>query len=374
MKTSRLSLLFIVLLLAMPAAGSTVAAYANPGELSVFDHMLLHEFDEAVITTDLAALLGDRQSEPEYQPADLLLTNKEGQMLSWEVELKTRGKYRRRVCDFAPLKLNFSKSQLRSAGLADYDKYKLVTHCEDERYLGETALLKEFATYQMYQALTPNSYRVHLLRVRYVDSKGEHPTVRRYAFLLESTAQLEDRLEMKECEDCLGVGPEQVNREAENIHAVFQYMIGNADFSLTMNRNLKLLGEESGKGGVIPIGYDFDFSGMVSANYAVSAPHLGQTRIGDRVFLGLEADDALIEKTLARFEAKRSELLAIIRQQREMSSQARSEMRAYLTSFFEHLEELRRSGSQPRTYYQLRQTAPNVVPAGADPLHYGVRK
>lgn len=373
MKTCRLNLLLALILLVFPALAGAATGGDQLAASSIFDHMVDYGYDEAVITTDLAALMADRKGEPTYQAADLLLTNKEGQMMSWEIEVKPRGKYRRRICDFTPLKLNFSKSQLRASGLSDHDKYKLVTHCEEERAAAEAALLKEFTAYQMYNALTPHSYRVHLLRIRYVDSKGELPTVRRYAFILESTKQLEDRLGLEECEDCLGVQPDQLNREAESMHAVFQYMIGNADFNLSMVRNLKLLGNGSSQG-LIPVGYDFDFSGLVMANYAVAASHLGQTQIGDRVFLGLQVDDATIEATLATVESQRDELFQIIRDQRALTGQARAEMRIYLKSFFEHLEELRAQAGTKRTYAQLRQTAPDVVPAGADPSDYGVRK
>eukprot|EP00903_Cladosiphon_okamuranus_P000088 g88.t1 len=254
---------------------NTLAGAATGGDQlaasSIFDHMIEYGYDEAVITTDLAALMADRKGEPTYQAADLLLTNKEGQMMSWEIEVKPR------------------------------------------------------------------------------DSKGELPTVRRYAFLLESTKQLEDRLGLEECEDCLGVQPDQLNREAESMHAVFQYMIGNADFNLSMIRNLKLLGNGSSQG-LIPVGYDFDFSGLVMANYAVAASHLGQTQIGDRVFLGLQVDDATIEATLATVESRRDELFQIIRNQRALTGQARAEMRIYLKSFFEHLEELRAQAGTKRTF------------------------
>ncbi len=362
---------FWLLALAPALAGAQVTGDENDNR-SIFDYLIEEEYTEAVITTDLAKLLADRQGETEYQAADLLLTSESGQMMSWEIEVKTRGKYRRRVCDFAPIKLNFSKSQLRAAGFNDFDKYKLVTHCDEDRYSGETAVLKEYAAYKLYEALTPNSYRTQVLRIRYVDSEGNLPSVRRYAFLIESDAQVEQRLQREECEECLGVAPEQLDREAENLHAVFQYMIGNVDFNLAMSRNLKLFGSER-VGGLVPIAYDFDFSGLVAADYAIPATHLGQSTIGDRVFLGLQVEDSLMESTLAKFEEHRSTFFQIIRQERRLSSQARYEMRTYLNSFFDHLQELRKAGSK-RTYAQLRSTSPDIVPAGARPEHYGVRR
>lgn len=365
--------MYFWLMTIIPALLGAQDRTAIDADISIFDFLIEEEYTEAVITTDLSRLLADRQGEPEYQHADLLLTNESGQMMSWEIEVKTRGKYRRRVCDFAPLKLNFSKSQLKASGFNNFDKYKLVTHCEDDRNSSETAVLKEYTAYQLYEALSPNSYRTHVLRIRYVDSEGQLPSVRRYAFLIESDAQVEQRLQMKECEDCLGTTAEQLDREAENIHAVFQYMIGNVDFNLAMSRNLKLFGVGR-EGGLIPVGYDFDFSGLVRAGYAIPANHLGQTTIGDRVFLGLQVQDSLMESTLAKFEERKSEFFQIIRQERRLNSQARYEMRSYLTSFFDHLEELRKTANSKRTYAQMRSSTPDVVPAGARPEDYGVRR
>ena len=307
MKTSLRSFTRLLFLLVICGIRSVTLSAQQTGSSSIFDYMIENGYDEAVITTDLSQLLIDRSAEPTYQNADLLLTNKEGQMESWEIEVKTRGKFRRRTCDFVPLKLNFSKSQLRAAGLADFDKYKLVTHCEEVRFKAEAALLKEYTAYQMYQTLTPNSYRVHLLRVRYVDSAGNLPTVRRHAFLIESDKQLEQRLGLTECEDCLAIAPSQFDVEAENMHAVFQYMIGNADFNISMLRNVKLFQNER-NGKYIPIAYDFDFSGLVAAGYAIPSVELGQKVIGDRVFVGFQVEDRLIERTLAHFDQKQDNI------------------------------------------------------------------
>lgn len=80
-----------------------------------------------------------------------------------------------------------------------------------------------------------------------------------------------------------------------------------------------------------------------------------------------------MESTLAKFEEHRSTFFQIIRQERRLTSQGRYEMRTYLNDFFDHLQELRKASSK-RTYAQLRSSSPDIVPAGARPEHYGVRR
>jgi hypothetical protein len=335
--------------------------------MSVFDYLATQEISEVTITTDLTHLL--ELEGKEDQKAVLSFINAADELEAWDIKLSARGKFRLRICEFPPLKLNFSKDDLSNRGFADFDKYKLVTHCQENRQEAKEAVLREYTTYQMYNALTPASYETFLLSIDYVDSEGKVGSERRYAFLLESTEELEARLAAKECENCLGYTPDKVELPTENLMAVFQYMIGNTDFNLSMSRNLKLFNTDSGK--VLPVAYDFDFSGMVGAPYAIPARELGQTTIKDRVFLGFQVTDEQMEETLAYFEQKRATLELIIKNQRLLSTTARQEMRSYLKEFYDHLTDLREIGSI-RTYSQMRQTAPEVVPAGAKPENYGV--
>ncbi|MGH1436349.1 MAG: hypothetical protein ACRBG0_18020 [Lewinella sp.] len=337
--------------------------------MSVFDYLAVQDVSEVTITTDLTNLL-ELQGE-EDQKAVLSFVNSENVTEEWDIKVSARGKFRRRVCEFPPIKLDFSKGDLKNRGFAEFDKYKVVTHCQENRREAKEAVLREYTTYQLYNALTPSSYEAYLLQINYVDSKGEVNNLRRYAFILESTQELAARLAVKECEDCRGYTPDQVELPAENMLAVFQYMIGNTDFNLSMVRNLKLFSNSEGK--AIPVAYDFDFSAMVSVPYAIPARELGQTSIEDRVFLGFQVADQLMEETLAHFEKTREELEQIIKSQRALSSAARLEMRTYLDEFYAHLTDLRELG-KVRTYSQMRQTAPLVVPAGAKPEDYGVRR
>jgi hypothetical protein len=349
------------------------AVEANAYLPSWLEHLTAGEVETIELHTDLEALLQRESTNDEYQDATITYTDKSDQVFNWNLGIKPRGKYRRRVCDFPPLKLNFSKKELRTSGLAEFDKFKLVTHCSDDRLASKEAVIKEYLTYQLYQELSPNSFRVHLLRIRYVDTKGKLASFQRYGIIIESEKELERRLNAVECEDCFVTEPSAIDASAENKLAVFQYMIGNTDFSVAQGRNLKYFTLNNG-GPLLPVPYDFDFAALVAPSYAVPTRHLGQQKLTDRVYLGFVVSDSLMEQTLTVFEAKREKFLDIIGQEKRLSLTARSEMRLYINDFFTTIDTLKQHANGKRTYYQLRQSAPEIVPDGGNPVHYGISR
>ena len=61
--------------------------------------------------------------------------------------------------------------------------------------------------------------------------------------------------------------------------SIFQYMIGNLDWSVLKSHNIALFRREDGT--IIPLPFDFDYSGLVNAEYAVppKALHLYSIRV-----------------------------------------------------------------------------------------------
>jgi hypothetical protein len=67
--------------------------------------------------------------------------------------------------------------------------------------------------------------------------------------------------------------------------AVFQYLIGNTDWSVPFQHNIKLLAPDSNTiPSVVP--YDFDHAGIVEAPYAYPAEELQLKSVRDRRFRG----------------------------------------------------------------------------------------
>ncbi|WP_020535793.1 hypothetical protein [Lewinella cohaerens] len=358
-------LIAIALLLSV----QTVQAQLSPGT-SIFDLLTGEEIKEVTLRTDLVNLLSSTDQEASYQPATFSFTSGQGGAQTWDLKVKARGKFRRQVCDFPPLKLNFSKTALFNRGLADHDKLKLVTHCTDDKNVGNEKVMQEYLAYKLYQELNPYSYRVQLVSIQYIDDSGRLNGFRRLGFLIESTSELEARLNGEECEDCTYQPVTAFDTKASGMHAMFQYLIGNSDYSVPVMRNIKLI-RRSVDGKLVPVGYDFDFAGFVDAPYAIPANHLGQITIRQRIYLGTLADDEEMQEILEVFLRKKEQLLKIIQDFRPLPSSKRFELKEYLLTFYDQIEMIE-SGGYKDVYSHLRQEHPLAIPDGGAAADYGL--
>jgi len=303
---------------------------------SVFDQLFLLSEDvlEFSLTTDLQNLIVNKATN-EYQKAFIEINDKSGNTISHKLKVKPRGKYRRRICDFPPLKLNFSKSELIQKGLnPEFDKLKLVTHCTDNEADAKDNVLREYLTYQIYNKLTDNSFRTKLVKIKYVDLHNSSETIVRYGFLIEDTDEMAMRLNGEIC-DCHGIKSEMIARTPYNLSAMFQYMIGNEDWNSEMLRNVKAVKLfTGGTGNNIIVPYDFDFSGIVDAPYAIPDPDLRHYSVKQRHFFGEFADQNELEAMSNHFLSKKKEILRTVKEFKILSLNSRLEIDSYLKEFF----------------------------------------
>ncbi len=301
---------------------------------TLFDQLNYQEVVDLHLAFDFEQLEENRKND-DYQDAYLSFTRADQQIDKLELKVRVRGKYRRHICDFPPLMLNFDKGELEERGLKKDDKLKLVTHCMDSKEAEEN-ILREYLTYQLYSIITPLSYRTQLVKVVYQDTKSKRKT-KGWGILLEDEETIEDRLDGKVCDTCYSVP--KIAFEQQNLHiaSVFQYMVGNADWSVPMIRNLKLINcQKEGKFYVVP--YDFDFCGLVNAGYAVPNQDYQLSSVQDRVFLGLAESDQELHQCFDFFRSKKPELLAYVDQFELLSKRSRKEITLYIESFYEDLE------------------------------------
>src|SRR6185436_20423697 len=104
---------------------------------------------EIRVTTDLKTLMDDRDSlKATDHPGTLSYVDASGQKLSLDVQLKTRGHWRRQKknCDFAPIKVDFPKAKDQPAGsvFAGQGDMKLITHCRTKDNTFEQYVLREY--------------------------------------------------------------------------------------------------------------------------------------------------------------------------------------------------------------------------------------
>ena len=322
-----------LIILVIGLTGWTEAFASGPvSGKGIFELLSYQEVVPVTLSFDIEALTGDRRNDEDHN-AKLSFTDKRGDIQEWDIELSLRGNFRRIKCsEMPPLKIKFKKKDLEAAGLAPFNDMKLVTYCvEDEKAARET-LLKEYLIYKLYNQITIASYRVQLLDIEYKDvNTGE--TRKQMGFLIEDTAQLRDRLGADKSENERIINPEEFHTKYRKTVAVFEYRIGNADWILTSAKNVKYIVKDTV---VIPVPYDFDFSALVDAPYALFVGTKGQSSFYDRVYLGFEREYDDLERTINAFSRKKEALYQTIRTFKHLKPASRQEMIDYLDTFFEN--------------------------------------
>lgn len=272
----------------------------------------------------------------EYLPATLKVFEGKKDYSTWNIRIKARGKYRRRICDFPPIKMKFKKDDLEEQGLKRHNDFKLVTHCVDDRS-GKENVLREYLAYQLYPIYSDKFFRTQLVKIKYDDTESGKKFTR-IGMIIEDEETMEKRLNGKVCDDCFSVPKEKFDLSNIHINALFQYMIGNSDWSIAMNRNLKLLEmDDSKKFCAVP--YDFDFSGLVNASYALPNTDYGLKTVRERVFLGQCDDVKEILPYIDHFLDKKQEAFNMVQNFKLINGASRRDILEYLESFYASLED-----------------------------------
>ncbi len=293
-------------------------------------------FTEIRVKTDMAQLIENKKTSDKYQDGKFTFERSKKVTQTLPVKIKCRGRYRRMKCDFPPLKLKFKKNDLAAHGLNEFNELKLVTHCINEKEKSKDLILREYLVYKLYNILTPGSFRAQLVKVNYLNTKKKPKKIKGWGILVEDSDELAYRMGGKKYNK-MGIPPEYFNKEQEKITALFNYMIGNADWSLMMSRNVEFIKFSETDIAVVP--YDFDFAGLVNAPYALPNSDLGQKTIKDRIYLGAEAPAAEMRPVFQHFIKNKDALMATIDSNPLLKANSKEDMKAYLQSFFDLIED-----------------------------------
>lgn len=311
---------------------------ANTGEQQInsfFNYLYTNEAIELSLTTDINQLIETKKEEI-YQPATFQFIDKEGMEQKYEIELRTRGKSRRRICEIPPIKLKFKKEELLKAGFVKHNGFKLVLPCNKEKKSKEY-ILKEFLGYKMFNELTNQSFRVQLLKIKLFDKKNSELFYEGFGFIIESYAELSKRLNGKKSE-LYNLQPEDCDLAHLSLVSLFQYMIGNTDWKIQLNHNIKTVEYENDKKKT-PIPYDFDYSGLVNAFYAKPNPNYPrQISVRDRIFLGTYNTEASLTQAVEQLKAIKPKIESIYKDCNYSDSKTKKEIGQYLKSFFKEID------------------------------------
>ena len=256
------------------------------------------------------------------------------------VSLELRGLTRRTadICDFPPLRVNFTQHPPATSLFAGQTRLKLVTHCRNSASFQQHVLL-EYAAYQMYNVLTPRSFRVRLANINYQDGSGR-PIISRVGFFIEETRDVARRNGTHEVRAGERIPVAHLSPADAARSALFEHMIGNHDWSMRAGpvgdeccHNFKLIGV-SAPGATIPVPYDFDYSGLVGAPYATPPDQLGISDVRQRFFRGYCIHNAHAVAAAQQMRQARPQLLAALAQVPGLAEGTRRNATNYLERFF----------------------------------------
>jgi hypothetical protein len=289
------------------------------------------------LTGDFKTINKDRRPESTARyPGILSVTDDKGREQTIKVTLSPRGHFRRmaRNCAFVPLRIEFAGGETAGTIFEGQTTLKLGTHCQDDKAF-EQYTLREYLTYPLYNLVTSQAFRARLARGTYVDEKSGKSMTTRNAIFIEHENDLARRMggrivELPRTEF------KDFHAETLNTMMLFEYMIGNTDFSLYANHNVRFVQDPSRT--LYPVPYDFDLSGLVHAPYAIPDRRFGIRSVLDRLYRGPCRSVDEMEAAAAQFRAKKGEMIALIEGTNEMDSAMRGEMKSYLEEFFRAIE------------------------------------
>jgi hypothetical protein len=260
------------------------------------------------LVADFRALAGQRDTvNPKRYPLAVSYTGADGKPVTVRGQITTRGHFRlkRGTCYFPPLRLVFPDTGTRGTLFARQRGLKLVTHCRDTY---EQHVLREYLAYRAHNLITPLSFRPRLARVRYVESRDTTRVAERWAFLLESERELAERVGGKLLDEQRGALFEHLADAAPPQLALWEYFIGNTDWSLAALHNVRLVATDTG---TFAVPYDFDFSGLVDTPYSAPDARLPIRSVRERLWRGPCLSAAAIAPVLARYVAQRDAIRAL---------------------------------------------------------------
>lgn len=274
-----------------------------------------------------------------YIATNLSFKKKDGSWDSLEVEIRARGNFRKNNCYYTPVKLKIKKSIAKTTIFKGNKKLKLVIPCKIDKESNDN-VIKEYLAYKLYEYISPYNFKTRLVNVEYDELRGKKIKAHKLkGFLIEDDKEVADRHNAKILEQ--SVHP--LNQEPIICvkHAIFQYMIGNTDFSTAYQHNAKLMYKDKQ---MFPIPYDFDMSGLVNPSYSsLTAPHLERMNISsvkERKYRGFKRDISIFNQAKDDYLSIKPEIIESISSLKPLfdSSKEYNRIQTYILDFYKILE------------------------------------
>jgi hypothetical protein len=298
--------------------------------------------DESIIEMSLVAdfkKLIKEKLDPNFKtnflPATITCLFPDSSKITEQIEIRPRGEFRREECYLPSIMLNFKTAA--AVKLKKLGRMKLVWPCSSTTS-DEQLVLKEYLVYKMYNLITEKSFRVRLVKLAYRDVKDKLKPQDAYAFFIEDTDEMAARNKCIEIQS-VRFHTEATERKQTTLVAIFQYMIGNTDWSVPLYRNIKLMQDKKdNKSMPFLVPYDFDYSGMVNARYAVPPPELPISTVQQRLYRGFPRSFTELDAALKIFRNQKQAIDSLIQHFEPLNKNNKKEMIKYLDEFYSIIE------------------------------------
>ena len=333
----------LFILCAMIIASSVVLAETR--EPLLFDS---HARLELTIAVNFDTLCRPSETpDCEYRPTVLEYRDAAGHQRSVPVSIRRRDGWRalQTNCQVPTLFVRFSEQDTAGTPFEGQSSLALTSHCgkgvspenipsrslpsEFERYV-----INEYLGYRIYNQVTDVSLRVKLVRITYANLDNPRLDITRDAFFSEHFDSLAKRFDATLL-PAQSFDPEKLDIHAADKIALFQYMIGNTDWSIPMQDNIILL--QFPNDTHVPVIYDLDMSGLVSAHYAVPAPRLPINTVKQRFYMGYCHPDTDWDALFAQFTGMQKTIWSMLADTPGLGRGDQRMSGAYMDSFFKIL-------------------------------------
>ncbi len=324
---------------------------ADSADSRLFDS---HSVLKLTLPVNFKTLCRPREtSDCDFTPTKLEIEDEDGATQSIPIEIRTRGGWRSlsENCNVPLLFIRFSEQHTAGTPFEGQSLLPLTTHCGKFHGLDnpiaarrhgsyEQVLLREYLGYRLYNLITDASLGIRLVRINYENPEKPGRTISNYAFFTEHFKSLAARRNA-ELLPRFTFDHESIDTHSADILALYQFMIGNTDWSIVRQRNTILVQPPGGM--QVPVPYDLDMSGLVNAYYAGPAPGLPIDNVRDRYYLGFCHPDIDWTSLFSEFRHMQAALLALPGEIPELGNKDQQSAVRYLQKFFTILNSTERA-------------------------------
>ena len=327
----------------MVAAGNVTAETHAP---LLFDS---HEVLELTMPVDFDSLC--RPSEDpdcDYAATVFEYIDASGKPVSLPISIKRRDGWRalEANCQVPTIFVRFLDEDTAGTLFEGETTLALTSHCgkklatdsersrpmpdEFESYVGN-----EYLGYRLYNLVTDISLRVRFIKITYANPDDPRRNFTRNAFFAEHFETLAERMGAQLL-PATHFDTAALDIEAADQMALFNFMVGNTDWSIEQQENVFLLRFPDGRD--VPVIYDLDMSGLVNPYYAKPAPGLPIKKVKHRYYLGYCHTDTDWDALFTKFSGLEKDIMTMLVTSPGLGRGDRRESGAYLDSFFETLD------------------------------------